>query len=118
MPLLAAHGYRVIAPDLPGFGFTIVPDDYIYTFDNLAKALEDFISTLALEKFTIYIFDYSPLTGLRLAWKTSNKVAAIASQNGNAYEDVFGAEFWAPTKKYWEFGSTNDRAALRPALSA
>lgn len=116
IPLLANQGYRVIAPDLPGYGFTVVPDGYVYNFVNLATAIDDFVHTLELEKFAIYIFDYGAPTGLRLALKHPDKIAAIVSQNGNAYVEGFGEEFWAPIRKYWDSGSTEDRDALRPAL--
>lgn len=116
IPLLATQGYRVIAPDLPGYGFTVVPEGYVYNFANLTTAIDDFVHTLELKKFAIYIFDYGAPTGLRLALKHPDKVAAIVSQNGNAYVEGFGEEFWAPIRKYWDSGSTEDRDALRPAL--
>lgn len=116
IPLLAAKGYRVIAPDLPGFGFTTVPDGYIHNFDNLGTTIDAFTSALSLQKYAIYIFDYGAPTGLRLALKNPEKVAAIISQNGNAYDEGFGAEFWAPIRKYWASGAKEDRDALRGAL--
>lgn len=116
IPLLAAKGYRVIAPDLPGFGFTTTPSSYKYTFANLAETIDTFVDALKLTRFAIYIFDYGAPTGLRLALKHPEKVAAIVSQNGNAYEEGFGAEFWAPLRKYWASGAKEDRDALRGAL--
>lgn len=117
IPLLTEKGYRVIAPDLPGFGFTTVPNNYTYTFANLTQALEEFVAALQLTKFAIYIFDYGAPTGLRLAIKHPEKVAAIVSQNGNAYEEGFGTEFWAPIRKYWATGSQEDRNPLKSALT-
>ncbi|KND91801.1 putative hydrolase [Tolypocladium ophioglossoides CBS 100239] len=116
IPLLASKGYRVIAPDLPGFGFTTVPENYTYSFANLASTIDGFVSALGLRKFAIYIFDYGAPTGLRLALKRPDQVVAIVSQSGNAYKEGFGAEFWAPLRKYWASGAREDRDALRGAL--
>lgn len=116
IPLLASKGYRVIAPDLPGFGFTEVADGYEYTFNNIAETIDAFVEGLELKKFAIYIFDYGAPTGLRLALKRPEKVVAIVSQNGNAYKEGFGKDFWAPIKKYWKSSSKEDRNALSSAL--
>lgn len=118
MPLLAAKGYRVLAPDLPGFGFTTVPDNYVHSFDNLGTTIDAFASALSLQKYAIYIFDYGAPTGLRLALKNPEKVVAIISQNGNAYDEGLGAEFWAPVRKYWASGADEDRNALRGLLES
>ncbi|KAI0544994.1 alpha/beta-hydrolase [Xylaria curta] len=118
IPLLAIS-YRVIAPDLPGFGFTEVPAElqYQYTFENLAKTTGSFLDVLGIKRFAVYIFDYGAPTGLRLALNRSQSVSAIISQNGNAYVEGFGQEFWAPIMKYWASGSTADREALLSALT-
>lgn len=118
IPRLAPK-YRVIAPDLPGFGFTEVPDsrNYKYTFANLSKTLTAFVDALGLKRFAIYIFDYGAPTGLRFALERPQAVAAIISQNGNAYTEGLGAEFWAPVQKYWASGSSEDREAIRGATT-
>lgn len=113
MPLLADK-YRVIAPDLPGFGFTVVPDsrNYVYTFANLAKTVNAFTEALGLVQFALYIFDYGAPTGLRLALEHPNKITAIISQNGNAYEEGLG-DAWTPVRRYWQDPSAGNREALR-----
>ncbi|KAH8892890.1 putative hydrolase [Thozetella sp. PMI_491] len=113
MPLLAMLGYRVIAPDFPGYGFTNVTDGYVYTFANLADIIDGFVSALGLKKFAIYIFDYGAPAGLRLALKRPEDILAIVTQNGNAYDEGFDADFWAPIRKYWDSGSEADRDAIR-----
>jgi pimeloyl-ACP methyl ester carboxylesterase len=117
IPLLA-KSYRVIAPDLPGFGFTEVPVElkYEYTFENIAKTTEAFIDTLKLKRFAMYIFDYGAPTGLRLALNRPDAVAAIISQNGNAYVEGLG-DAWQPIKNYWATGKQKDRNALRGLLT-
>lgn len=114
IPLLARH-YHVIAPDLPGFGFTTVPESrsYTYTFANLASTISAFVDALSLTRYAIYIFDYGAPTGLRLALNRPEQVAAIVTQNGNAYLEGLGKDFWAPAQKYWASGSAQDREALR-----
>jgi len=101
IPLLARH-YRVIAPDMPGFGFTEVPESrgYVYTFDALAKTLGDFVDALNLKHYAMYIFDYGAPAGLRLALAHPERVTALVSQNGNAYLEGLG-DAWAPIKTYW-----------------
>ena len=91
MPRLADH-YRVIAPDLPGFGFTEVPVErkYTYSFDALAGTIEAFTEALTIERYALYVFDYGAPTGFRLAMAHPERGAAIISQNGNAYEEGLG----------------------------
>jgi pimeloyl-ACP methyl ester carboxylesterase len=114
-----ADRYRVIAPDLPGFGFTEVPAErnYVYTFDALAKTIEAFVEALNLKKYALYIFDYGAPTGLRLAMAHPERVTAIVSQNGNAYEEGLG-DAWAPIRRYWSDPSAENRNAIRGALTA
>ncbi|KAI1320896.1 alpha/beta-hydrolase [Xylariaceae sp. FL0255] len=117
IPLLATT-YRLIAPDLPGFGFTTVPASrgYNYTFANFGTTLGAFVDALNIEKYSMYIFDYGAPAGLRLALERPENVTAIVTQNGNAYDAGFGQEFWAPIFKYWKSGSQADRNALRSLL--
>jgi len=117
IPLLATR-YRVIAPDLPGFGFTEVPPsrNYTYNFASLAQTFAAFVSTLKLHRFAVYIFDYGAPTALRFALEHPDAIAAIISQNGNAYVEGFGADFWSSIRKLWVSGSAEDREALRFAV--
>ncbi|KAB5547420.1 Alpha/Beta hydrolase protein [Coniochaeta sp. 2T2.1] len=117
IPLLATK-YHVVAPDIPGYGFTVVPEErqYKYTFANFATTIGALVDALAIKKFAVYIFDYGAPTGLRLALQRPEAVAAIISQNGNAYVEGFGKDFWAPIEKYQASGKKEDRDALRPAL--
>jgi pimeloyl-ACP methyl ester carboxylesterase len=117
IPRLAGK-YRVIAPDLPGFGFTTVPAErkYKYTFDALAKTVEAFVDALGLKRYAIYIFDYGAPTGLRLAVAHPERVTAIISQNGNAYEEGLG-DAWDPIKAYWKEPTQKHRDALRQFLT-
>ena len=117
MPRLAGP-YRVIAPDLPGFGFTEVPEkrQYRYSFDALAQTMLAFTDALGLERYALYVFDYGAPTGFRLAMARPDRVTAIISQNGNAYEEGLG-DAWAPIRRYWSEPSAQNRAALRAALT-
>lgn len=113
IPRLATR-YHVIAPDLPGFGFTTVPDarKYKYSFDAIAHTIEAFVDALNLKKYALYIFDYGAPTGLRLALAHPERVTAIVSQNGNAYEEGLG-DAWAPIRAYWSTPSAENREVLR-----
>src|SRR5580692_5464545 len=92
-----ADDYRVIAPDLPGFGFTEIPAErkYVYSFDGLALTIEAFTQALKISRFAIYVFDYGAPTGFRLAMAHPERITAIVSQNGNAYEEGLG-DAWGP----------------------
>ncbi len=113
-----ADRYRVIAPDLPGFGFTEVPDKrhYTYTFDALANTIMAFTDALRLTRYALYVFDYGAPTGFRLAMARPERITAIVSQNGNAYEEGLG-DAWAPIQRYWREPSPENRDALRQVLS-
>jgi len=117
MPRLADR-YRVIAPDLPGFGFTEVPEarDYRYSFDALARTIEAFTDALGLTRYALYVFDYGAPTGFRLARARPERVAAIVSQNGNAYEEGLGPA-WAPIRRYWNTPTSENREAIRQVLN-
>ena len=116
IPLLADK-YHVVAPDLPGFGFTKAParGEYNYTFDNLAKTIGGFTETIGLKSYAIEIFDYGAPVGLRLAVAHPERVTAIISQNGNAYVEGL-SKAWNPIQKYWEEPTEANRNALRDFL--
>jgi pimeloyl-ACP methyl ester carboxylesterase len=113
-----ADRYRVIAPDLPGFGFTAVPEKrrYQYSFDAIAHTILAFTDALGLKRYALYVFDYGAPTGFRLAMGRPESVTAIVSQNGNAYEEGLG-DAWAPIRRYWSEPSAENREALRKVLS-
>jgi len=117
IPMLADR-YHVIAPDLPGFGFSDAParDRYRYTFDNLAKTIGAFTETLHLQKYSIQVFDYGAPIGFRLAAAHPERVTAIITQNGNAYEEGLSAA-WNPIQQYWKDPTDANRAALRGFLT-
>jgi pimeloyl-ACP methyl ester carboxylesterase len=112
-----ADQYRVIAPDLPGFGFTdVAPErNYPYTFDRLAETIDAFTQALKMDRYAIYVFDYGAPTGFRLAMAHPERVTAIVSQNGNAYEEGLG-DAWGPIRKYWAAPTAENRAILRQSI--
>jgi pimeloyl-ACP methyl ester carboxylesterase len=116
MPKLADN-YHVVAPDLPGFGFSESPsrDEFKYTFENLARVIGAFTEKAGLKRFAIYIFDYGAPVGLRLALAHPERVSAIISQNGNAYEEGL-SQGWNPIQNYWKEPTAANRAALRDFL--
>lgn len=113
-----ADRYRVIAPDLPGFGFTEVPEPrkYSYTFDALAQTILAFTDALGLGPYALYVFDYGAPTGFRLAMARPERIKAIVSQNGNAYEEGLG-DAWAPIRRYWSQPTSENREVIRKALN-
>ena len=117
IPTLADR-YHVIAPDLPGFGFSKSPDreQFGYTFENLAAVIDRFTEEIGLDRFGIYIFDYGAPVGLRLALAHPERITTIISQNGNAYEEGL-SQGWNPIQKYWKDPTPANRAALKDFLT-
>ncbi|HEY4110820.1 alpha/beta hydrolase [Puia sp.] len=118
IPLLNKE-YRVIAPDLIGFGFSDAPDRsrFTYSFDNLTKYVQGLIDLLGLKRFAIQVFDYGAPVGYRLAVANPEKITAIISQNGNAYEEGL-SEGWNPLRKYWQEPTDENRNNLKAMASA
>jgi pimeloyl-ACP methyl ester carboxylesterase len=116
IPLLCDR-YRLVAPDLPGFGFTEAPDraQFNYTFDHVTQVIDRFTEAVGLGRYTLYVFDYGAPVGFRLALKHPERVTAIISQNGNAYEEGL-SDGWNPIEKYWKEPTAANRAALRDFL--
>jgi pimeloyl-ACP methyl ester carboxylesterase len=110
--------FHVIAPDLPGFGQSDMPsrEKFHYTFDNIARVIDRFTEVAGLNRFAVYLFDYGAPTGFRLAVKHPERITAIISQNGNAYEEGL-SEGWNPIRAYWEDASPANRQALRSFLA-
>lgn len=113
IPLLADK-FHIVAPDLPGFGQSDMPsrEAFRYTFNNVARVIERFTEVIGFDRFAVYVFDYGAPTGFRLALSHPERITAIISQNGNAYEEGL-SEDWAPVRAYWEDPSPANREALR-----
>jgi pimeloyl-ACP methyl ester carboxylesterase len=110
--------FRLVAPDLPGFGQSDMPSrgGFSYTFAKLAEVIERFTEVIGLARFAIYAFDYGAPTGFRLAVRHPERISAIISQNGNAYEEGL-SDGWSPMRAYWTEASEANRKALRAFLS-
>ncbi|MBJ2156497.1 alpha/beta fold hydrolase [Variovorax sp. IB41] len=117
IPLLADR-FHIVAPDLPGFGQSAMPprEAFAYTFDHLAEVIDGFTEKLKLDRFSVYVFDYGAPVGFRLALRHPERVTAIISQNGNAYEEGL-SDGWNPIRAYWKDASQANRDALRAFLS-
>ncbi|WP_263262106.1 alpha/beta hydrolase [Pseudomonas sp. RIT-PI-S] len=115
IPLLADR-FHIVAPDLPGFGFTEVPGErgYRYTFDALATTLEAFVTAVGLTRYALYVFDYGAPTGLRLAVAHPERITGLVSQNGNAYLEGLG-DAWAPIRTYWAAPTAEHRQGVLDA---
>lgn len=107
-----ADRYHVVAPDLPGFGFTTAPEGFDYSFGGLADVMAAFTDAIGIDRYAIYIFDYGAPVGLRLALTRPDAITAIISQNGNAYEEGF-SDGWTQTRAYWADPSLANREAMR-----
>lgn len=116
IPLLADK-FHLVAPDLPGFGFSEIPAErqYRYSFDALGQTLTQFVEALGLESYALYVFDYGAPAGLRLALNHPERVTGFISQNGNAYLEGLG-DAWAPIRAYWQDASAENRQAVNDAV--
>ena len=117
IPALADR-YHVVAPDLPGFGFTETPDrtKFSYTFDHLSDVISEFTRAIGLVGLQFYVFDYGAPVGFLLALRDPERVTAIHSQNGNAYVEGL-SEGWNPIQRYWQAPSETNSRALRDFLN-
>jgi pimeloyl-ACP methyl ester carboxylesterase len=111
--------YHVVAPDYPGFGYSDapLPEQFAYTFDHLADTIEHFLDQQGIQKYSIYIQDYGSPVGFRLATRHPERIQAIITQNGNAYEEglsPFWAEYLYP---YWKERSADTESKVRQLLT-
>ncbi|WP_321908411.1 MULTISPECIES: alpha/beta hydrolase [unclassified Paraburkholderia] len=113
-----AERFHIVAPDLPGFGQSDLPDrdQFAYTFENIANVIARFTERIGFDRFAVYVFDYGAPTGFRLALAHPERITAIISQNGNAYEEGL-SDGWNPIRAYWQDPSPTNRDALRAMLT-
>ncbi|MCO1656897.1 alpha/beta fold hydrolase [Pseudonocardia humida] len=118
IPALARR-YRVIAPDMLGFGHSDAPDveEFDYTFDALAEVTGELLGALGVDRYALYVQDYGAPVGWRLALRHPGAVRAIITQSGNAYEDGFDPGFWAPIREFWAAPGPSTEAGVRGALA-
>src|SRR5437899_2655668 len=114
IPLLADR-FHIVAPDLPGFGRSDMPNGRGHTFDGIAHTIDRFTEVIGFDRYAIYVFDYGAPTGFRLAAKHPGRITAIISQNGNAYEEGL-SKGWDPIRAYWKEATPTNREALRAFL--
>jgi len=117
IPLLGDR-FHVVAPDLPGFGQSDMPDRaaFRYSFDGIAQVIDRFTEVVGFDRYAVYVFDYGAPTGFRLALRHPERIAAIISQNGNAYVEGL-SDGWTPIRAYWQDPSAANREALRAFLT-
>lgn len=114
IPLLSDR-FHIVAPDLPGFGNSATPEGKL-TFDRIAGIVDRFTEVVGFDRYAVYVFDYGAPTGFRLAVKHPDRITAIISQNGNAYEEGL-SDGWNPIRAYWQDASQANRDALRAFLA-
>ncbi len=114
-----ADGYRVIAPDLLGFGFSDAPptSEFDYTFDALTDLTAGLLDQLDIARYAIYVQDYGAPIGWRLALRTPDAITAIVTQNGNGYDEGFVDSFWDGVRAYQSDPGLDNEAAIRGAFT-
>ncbi|MGS2737894.1 alpha/beta fold hydrolase [Sinomicrobium sp. M5D2P17] len=113
-----ADEYHLVAPDYPGYGNSDFPspEEYEYTFDNLADTMDAFLEKMGLDSYAIMIQDYGAPIGFRIATKHPERITAIINQNGNAYDEGLGEE-WKPIRDLWANRSEATEKVLLPAFT-
>ncbi|MDH3614894.1 MAG: alpha/beta hydrolase [Gammaproteobacteria bacterium] len=108
-----ADEYHLVAPDYPGYGFSAMPavDEFDYSFDNVAAIMAQFVDTIELERFSLYLMDYGAPVGFRIAASQPERIETLIVQNGNAYVEGIDNNFWEPIREYWK-----DRGAINKGL--
>ena len=104
--------FHVVAPDYPGFGASSMPspEEFDYTFDTFAEVIDQLVSQLGIDRYSLYLMDYGAPVGYRLALKHPERVEALIVQNGNAYEEGL-REFWTRSR---HTGKTGPRSRRKP----
>ena len=113
-----ADRWRLVAPDLPGLGFSAVPDHrhFAYTFAHLAEVIEGFVRAMGIEPRALYLHDYGAQTGFRLLASAALRPAALVIQNSEAYFDAGRTDAWSSAEAYWRDPSDANRERMRASL--
>ncbi len=108
-----ADDYHLVAPDYPGYGFSSMPavDKFDYSFDNIARLMEQFVDVVGIDRFSLYLMDYGAPIGFRIATSQPKRIESLIVQNGNAYVEGIDNNFWEPIREYWK-----DRDAVNKGL--
>lgn len=114
-PLAAvAH---VLAPDLPGFGFSEAPDDYEYSFEAMARTIDALTREVGIDRYFLYVHDFGSAVAYAMAVADPQRVIGLIIQNGNAHDAGLGPS-WDLTKAYWKDPTPENRKAMPEWLNA
>ncbi|TCN55637.1 alpha/beta fold hydrolase [Flavobacterium circumlabens] len=109
IPVLAKH-FRVIALDLPAFGFSDIPseDDFDYTFKNYGELISAFMLQMEISKASFYLFDYGAPILMHSIVENPDRVEMLIFQNRNIYTEGVGDKLKEIKKLYDD--NTNESA--------
>ncbi|MDT0269059.1 alpha/beta hydrolase [Streptomyces sp. DSM 44915] len=112
LPVLGEHAY-VVAPDIPGFGFSEAPPvaEYAYTYEGLSRVIEALLDELGVTRYVLFVTDYSTPVGYFLATRRPERVLGLVVQNGNAHDAGLGPA-WDSARRFWADPTEENRAAL------
>jgi pimeloyl-ACP methyl ester carboxylesterase len=119
-PLLTrlADKYHLVAPDYPGYGHSDWPDpkQFDYTFDHIARVMDDFTQVLGLSRYTLYMQDYGGPVGFRMILAHPERVQALIVQDAVSHNEGLGAN-WATRRAFWADRSAHEEALRQNLLS-
>lgn len=115
-----ADGYRIIAPDYPGFGYSSAPapEAFAYSFDALADVVEKLIDRLGIARYALYMQDYGGPVGFRIAARRPERVSGLIVQNAVANLEGFHANAAAAFGPYWADRNAETEKPVRSFLAA
>lgn len=82
---LSADGYRCVAPDHIGCGFSSKPQNYSYTLAQHIENLEKLVDHLKLEGITLVLHDWGGAIGMGFAARHPGRIKRIVLLNTAAF---------------------------------
>jgi pimeloyl-ACP methyl ester carboxylesterase len=112
-----AARHRCLAPDLPGFGRSEVPEDFDCSLEGLGAWVNDLTASLAVaQPFDLVVHDFGGVFGIAWAVVHPEKVRRMAIMNTMFFPD-YRWHFWARVWRTPLLGETSLALSTRWGLA-